>query len=139
MAAMALVEVNANDSVYDPAPENDDLVPAEAPPSQRWPPMKTSFRSGRLPSKAIYPIWRIRDRELARPIVVTIEAGDADVVMCSSALRVWGVGDDTYAALRDFEQTFDEVLQSYAETPPDRLTVDAKEYLNQLRSYLPRV
>src|SRR5262245_4225685 len=65
----------------------------------------------------VYPLNRIADHELRTPIVVRVEWDDAELVMSSGKLRIWGAGGDIYAALNDFAHTFDSVLRSYRETP----------------------
>ena len=83
----------------------------------------------------VAPIWRVRDQELARPVIVRIVSDAGDVVISSAVLRIWGSGQDAHEAVRDFIRTFSEVLRSYEETPDDELTATAKEYRKLLQGY----
>jgi hypothetical protein len=95
-------------------------------------------RAGRLAPHSICPIWRIAGQELRSPLVVTVEQADGEVLINSPRLRIWGVGDEIYSALGDFLQTFQNVCDSYENTPSDQMTEDAISYRQQLRSFLPR-
>lgn len=97
-----------------------------------------SARDARAPATlaVLYPLNRLGLRPLRRPMVVSVERDDADVVMSNSRLRIWGVGDSIYDALEDFSKTFTEVLRSYENTPHDQMTEGAVTYLQELRSYL---
>ena len=83
---------------------------------------------------AMYPVTRLGDRQLARPIVVTLESDEHEVIMNSPRLRIWGSGADAYEAYRDFVSTFFSVLESYQSSTD--LTPEAIEYRRALESCL---
>jgi hypothetical protein len=84
----------------------------------------------------VYPLNRLGNQELRKPILVSVEWDDSEYVMSSSKLRIWGAGPDIYSALNDFTRTFNNVFTSYAETPAEGLTDGAVAYLEELQSYL---
>jgi hypothetical protein len=84
----------------------------------------------------LYPVWRLADRELRLPIIVQLESDEHEVIVGSSALRIWGVGPDRYRALEDFKQTFEAILRSYSESPEDELTARAVQYRDALLTYV---
>ena len=90
-----------------------------------------------LPRSVVYPVWRLDRLSLRKPIVVTIEHDDGQIIVSSEALRIWGTGETKYEALADFGRTFLELLNTYANTPADEMTQGATLYLRQLESFLP--
>jgi hypothetical protein len=93
---------------------------------------------------SLYPLYEIKASGLhlsfAPPLTVTIETEEEDggVIVSSPELRIWGVGQDTYGAVRDFSSTLVNVLRSYEQTPRGELTGDAQEYLALLHSFISR-
>ena len=84
----------------------------------------------------LYPLLQLGARPLAKTLVVSVESDVADIVMSNRKLRIFGVGDDVYQALEDFDRTFTQILESYANTPAEQMSPGAVEYLEELRSYL---
>jgi hypothetical protein len=92
-----------------------------------------------LPRSVVYPVWRLGRLSLRRPIVVTVEHDEDQIIVSSEALRIWGSGETKYDALADFGRTFLELLNTYANTPAGEMTQGATRYLRQLESFLPNV
>jgi len=65
------------------------------------------------------------------------EVGEG-VYLESPELRIWGMGKDQFAALRDFSATFVEVLRSYESTPNRELSSDAVDYVGKLKARIAR-
>lgn len=80
-------------------------------------------------------LLRLKDRRLHAPLLVSVEETVDGVVISHDALNVWGAGEDRYTAVEDFAQTFIDVFESYRDTPAERLSVDASQYLEELRLY----
>jgi len=89
-----------------------------------------------LPRSVVYPVWRVADVSLRRPVVVTVEHDDDQFIVSSDSLRIWGVGSTKFEALADFGRTFVELFESYSGTPEHELSEGAINYLRQLASFL---
>jgi hypothetical protein len=100
-------------------------------------PAERSFVPGNLlPHSVVYPVWRVGEHSLRKPLVVSIEHDEEQVIVSSETLRIWGVGATKFEALADFGRTFVELLENYAGTPEPEMTEGAIRYLRQLRSFL---
>jgi hypothetical protein len=140
MNGAAAAFVSATDWEHDVrplVPDDDCFIAAEGASEPSRTANVSIRRKGRLLPHSIFPLWQLGDRPLARPIVVTIEDGEGEVVINCASLHMWGAGKGRYEALEDFRVTFWEVVDSYSQTPEGQMSEDAKEYLRQLRSFLP--
>ncbi len=82
-------------------------------------------------------LLRLKGQKLSVPLVVSVEDTADGVVISNEALNVWGAGDNRYSAIDNFSQTFIDVLDSYSQTADEHLTRDARQYLADLRRYIP--
>jgi hypothetical protein len=134
-AAEALIETDAKMPPGDVEAQEDEWVAAEGASASQWQmrvPRRSAFQ--RIP-RSVYPIWRINNHELQRPVVVSVESSEVEVIVDSADLRIWGSGQDVYEALRDFLGTFATIIDSYVHAPEEGMTRDALRYRDLLRSY----
>ena len=89
-----------------------------------------------LPRSVVYPVWRVANVPLRKPVVVSVEHDGDQFIVSSEPLRIWGVGSTKFEALADFGKTFIELVESYSGTPEHELTEGAINYLRQLESFL---
>ncbi len=134
-AAEALIEAGARTPPGVVEAAEDEWVAAEGASPWQWQ-MRVPRRSvvQRIP-RSVYPIWRINNQDLRRPIVVTVESSEGQVIVESADLRIWGSGHDVYEALRDFLGSFADIVDSYEHAPEEGMTRDAQRYRALLRSY----
>ena len=132
MSALALVSADEHHEEVELGNPSDHLQSADSNESANSKP-----RRGPATIAAVFPLNRFGDTELQRPLVVSVEYDDTDIVMCHGKLRIWGAGKDVYEAYEDFKRSFLEIVRSYSETPPEQMTPGAVAYLKDLRSYLP--
>lgn len=70
---------------------------------------------------------------LRKPLPLTVESLGNTFAVGIASLRVYGAGTTLSEAVTDFWRNLESVYRSYATTPPDELSREARQYLRRLR------